>query len=102
FLLIHYSFHFFLLLFSSSLIFTLLFFFFFHCYVHLRDLHSFPTRRSSDLKVFKASRLNLGGRLSPPFFLCKMFLKSCLWKGVHDCAKVWRASKALPDGGLRL
>src|SRR5207249_1104445 len=53
-------------------------------------------------KVFKASRLNLGGRLSPPFFLCKMFLKSCLWKGVHDCAKVWRASKALPDGGLRL
>src|SRR2546429_635312 len=53
-------------------------------------------------KVFKASRLNLGGRLRPPFFLCKMFLKSCLWKGVHDCAKVWRASKALPDGGLRL
>src|SRR5207249_10270470 len=26
-----------------------LFFFFFHCSVHHRDLHSFPTRRSSDL-----------------------------------------------------
>src|SRR5437879_13833274 len=25
--------------------------FFFHWYVHLRDLHSFPTRRSSDLFV---------------------------------------------------
>src|SRR5438552_14566768 len=24
---------------------------FFYCYGHLRDLHSFPTRRSSDLKV---------------------------------------------------
>src|SRR5690606_41519646 len=23
---------------------------FFHCYAHLRDLHSFPTRRSSDLR----------------------------------------------------
>src|SRR5690606_41742126 len=23
---------------------------FFYCYVHLRDLHSFPTRRSSDLQ----------------------------------------------------
>src|SRR5205085_7080564 len=27
----------------------LLIFFFLHCYVHLRLLHSFPTRRSSDL-----------------------------------------------------
>src|SRR5438309_7504126 len=27
----------------------LLFFFFFYCYVDHRDLHSFPTRRSSDL-----------------------------------------------------
>src|SRR5205823_12341034 len=25
-------------------------FFFFYCYVDLRDLHSFPTRRSSDLR----------------------------------------------------
>src|SRR5439155_22305947 len=36
---------------TSSLIFfsPLLFFFFFYCSVHHRDLHSFPTRRSSDL-----------------------------------------------------
>src|SRR5947207_16027413 len=26
-------------------------FFFFYCYAHHRDLHSFPTRRSSDLTV---------------------------------------------------
>src|SRR5947207_11237373 len=32
---------------SSSLIFLLSFFF--YCYGHHRDLHSFPTRRSSDL-----------------------------------------------------
>src|SRR5438552_19206314 len=25
-------------------------FFFFYCYAHHRDLHSFPTRRSSDLR----------------------------------------------------
>src|SRR5205814_10286193 len=25
--------------------------FFFYCYAHHRDLHSFPTRRSSDLRV---------------------------------------------------
>src|SRR5690606_41247708 len=29
------------------------FFFFFYCYVHHRDLHSFPTRRSSDLTIFE-------------------------------------------------
>src|SRR5947207_308150 len=29
----------------------LLFFFFFYCYGDLRDLHSFPTRRSSDLSL---------------------------------------------------
>src|SRR5437899_10391531 len=33
---------------SPSPIFSL-FFFFFYCYRHHRDLHSFPTRRSSDL-----------------------------------------------------
>src|SRR5207253_10944939 len=27
-----------------------LYFFFFYCYAHHRDLHSFPTRRSSDLQ----------------------------------------------------
>src|SRR5690625_7084524 len=34
---------------SSFLFLFLFFFFFFSCSVHLCDLHSFPTRRSSDL-----------------------------------------------------
>ena len=42
-------------------------------------------------KVFKASRLNLAERLSPPFFLCKRFFASYLWIGVHNCAKVANA-----------
>src|SRR5207249_12164713 len=29
---------------------------FYYCYAHHRDLHSFPTRRSSDLEVFLHSR----------------------------------------------
>src|SRR5207253_9433502 len=33
--------------------------FFLLCYVHLQHLHSFPTRRSSDLKTF----MNIGPRL---------------------------------------
>src|SRR5437660_6890794 len=37
---------------------SLSFFFFFHCYVHLRDLHSFPTRRSSDLFILSAGDLD--------------------------------------------
>src|SRR5947209_10100203 len=45
--------------------------FFFQCYVHHRDLHSFPTRRSSDLNanwLFQCLRcsLNLFDRASPP------------------------------------
>src|SRR5205814_8948528 len=34
-------------------------FFFFHCYGDHRDLHSFPTRRSSDLLCLFRSRLRL-------------------------------------------
>src|SRR5438045_8915455 len=37
------------LLSCSRLLSSPYFSFFFHCYVVLRDLHSFPTRRSSDL-----------------------------------------------------
>src|SRR5205814_8250005 len=33
------------------------FFFFFHCSLHLRDLHSFPTRRSSDLTAAALYRI---------------------------------------------
>src|SRR5438067_9384241 len=39
---------------------------FFYCYGHHRDLHSFPTRRSSDLVVEQAEEdlaLELGARL---------------------------------------
>src|SRR5438876_4905067 len=48
-----------------------LLFFFFYCYGDHRDLHSFPTRRSSDLPA--ASRLPLGSArrtvsMSPPKF----------------------------------
>src|SRR5205814_8196274 len=32
---------------------SIIFIFFFYCYDHHRDLHSFPTRRSSDLKYAK-------------------------------------------------
>src|SRR5205814_4778985 len=34
-----------------TLILLLIFFFFFYSYAHHRYLHSFPTRRSSDLKI---------------------------------------------------
>src|SRR5437867_9905991 len=34
----------------------MLFHFFFHCYGDHRDLHSFPTRRSSDLKMGARAR----------------------------------------------
>src|SRR5207249_9790577 len=37
--------------FVSSASLRLSFFFFFQCYGHHRDLHSFPTRRSSDLSL---------------------------------------------------
>src|SRR5207244_13065277 len=36
-------------------------FFVFYCYVHLRDLLSFPTRRSSDLLAFIADLRELAG-----------------------------------------
>src|SRR5215467_15412102 len=39
-------------------------------------------------KVFKASRLNLCERVDLLLFLGKRFLKFCLWKPVHDCAKM--------------
>src|SRR5205807_10379846 len=44
----------------SYLIFTayfVIFFFFFSSYVHHRDLHSFPTRRSSDLAMHVLSEV---------------------------------------------
>src|SRR5947199_3436165 len=31
--------------------------FFFYCYAHHRDLHSFPTRRSSDLQLQETSQV---------------------------------------------
>src|SRR5438477_13144976 len=37
-------------------------FFFYRCYVHDRDLHSFPTRRSSDLVEEDTMDLGLQGR----------------------------------------
>src|SRR5206468_13005281 len=45
----------------------IIFFFFFPCYGHPRDLHSFPTRRSSDLKVDEVWTLSPGeaGELEP-------------------------------------
>src|SRR5205085_11726207 len=45
------SIFYFLFYFLTSL-FILLFFFFFYCYAHHLDLHSFPTRRSSDLSLY--------------------------------------------------
>src|SRR5205814_9507548 len=39
------------------------FFIFFYCYVHRRDLPSFPTRRSSDLREIDAKRDERGIRL---------------------------------------
>src|SRR5699024_12415563 len=42
---------------SSPLSFTLLFFF--YSYAHHRDLHSFPTRRSSDLQILETQFLML-------------------------------------------
>src|SRR5438046_7050511 len=41
---------------SLCLLFCLLSFFVVQCYVHHRDLHSFPTRRSSDLVKIVMSR----------------------------------------------
>src|SRR5437870_6446244 len=38
---------------------TLLFLFFFYCSCHHRDLHSFPTRRSSDLRIVTDSLADL-------------------------------------------
>src|SRR5207302_10485456 len=41
--------------------------FFFYCYGHHRDLHSFPTRRSSDLLGVERSHVagySMGGRLA--------------------------------------
>src|SRR5437764_14554586 len=38
------------------------FFFFFQCYGDHRDLHSFPTRRSSDLVILRAEVFRRGGR----------------------------------------
>src|SRR5437899_7998185 len=35
-------------------------FFFFYCYGDLRDLHSFPTRRSSDLNAATSKALDTG------------------------------------------
>src|SRR5690606_42056632 len=37
--------------------------FFFSCYGHHRDLHSFPTRRSSDLRRKRRGHLRAGGGL---------------------------------------
>src|SRR5947209_11924842 len=42
---------------------TLMFSFFFYCYGHHRDLHSFPTRRSSDLRGLIGALEVRGGRL---------------------------------------
>src|SRR5438270_7126971 len=44
---------------------VLLFFFFFYCSGDHRDLHSFPTRRSSDLRALGAVLLALGRSASP-------------------------------------
>src|SRR5438045_8541462 len=51
-------------------------YFFFSCYADPRDLHSFPTRRSSDLSslpkllntfcVFRSSPANLAGNIPDP------------------------------------
>src|SRR5207244_12845651 len=41
------------------------FFFFFYCCVDHRDLHSFPTRRSSDLRCSSATSTSRGGRGGP-------------------------------------
>src|SRR5437879_9979037 len=37
------------------MLYVLLFFFFFYCYRDHRDLHSFPTRRSSDLPTWPSA-----------------------------------------------
>src|SRR5438045_8350419 len=46
----------------------LYFFFFFYCYAAHRDLHSFPTRRSSDLwnRISAGSGLRSAGVCPPP------------------------------------
>src|SRR5699024_12219417 len=46
-----------LLLLSPTLVISYYYFFFFQRYVAHRDLHSFPTRRSSDLRRWCASRV---------------------------------------------
>src|SRR5205085_9569027 len=56
---------------SVTLYSVILFFSFFHCDRHLRDLHSFPTRRSSDLDGFGGALAIVRGatgehHLSPP------------------------------------
>src|SRR5438552_16516855 len=45
-----------------QLILLILYIFFFHCSSHHRDLHSFPTRRSSDLSAGAGGRPGAGGR----------------------------------------
>src|SRR5206468_10221972 len=62
-----------LIYFVSSLFSTSLFsFFFFYCYVVPRYLHSFPTRRSSDLKDFLKVRCRLA--LLPFLISCLIWL----------------------------
>src|SRR5205809_7073316 len=53
-----------IVLFASLALFFFSFFFFFYCYAHHRDLHSFPTRRSSDLTVAVGEPAERGGEIA--------------------------------------
>src|SRR5438309_11879574 len=61
---------------SSQLVSLFRFDFFFYCYAHHRVLHSFPTRRSSDLAICRTLRLP---RSDPSRQLSRLWVPRDAW-----------------------
>src|SRR5699024_12681476 len=53
---------------ESHICFLVIFFFFFYCFVSHRRLHSFPTRRSSDLAIVVIMKMRNKSQTKTPLF----------------------------------